>query len=107
MHMKQQPEYAAIWVSVTSGYSDDVIDAARDAGARGGTVLKGRRRDSERVRQAFGLSMQEEQDFVLIVVPREKRHAVMSALLHTCGPHTPANGVLLSLPVEQAVGLAE
>ena len=89
------------------GYRDDVIDAAREAGAKGGTILKGRRRNSERVSQHLGISMQEEQDFVVIVVPREQKTQIMSAICTSCGLKTPAHGVVLSLPVEEAIGLEQ
>ena len=75
--MKEKSEFSLIWVSVASGYSDDVVDAARAAGARGGTVMKGRRRNSEHASQYFGISLQEEQEFVMIVVPREKKCEIM------------------------------
>lgn len=105
--VRERSEYAVVWAAVTSGYSDDVIDAARAAGARGGTVLKGRRRNSERVSQHLGISMQEGQDFVMIVVPRSKKSAVMAAICASCGLATPAHGVVLSLPVDEVIGLEE
>lgn len=104
--MKEQSEYTVIWVSVASGYSDDVVDAARNAGAKGGTVMKGRRRSSERVSHHFGISMQEEQDFVMIVVPREKKNETMAAITGVCGLGTDAHGVVLALPVDEVMGLA-
>ena len=103
--MREKSEYSVIWVSVVSGYSDDVIDVAREAGAKGGTVLKGRRRNSERVSQHLGISIQEEQDFVMIVVPREHKTQVMSAICASCGLKTPAHGVVISLPVDEVMGL--
>ena len=98
-------EYALLLVSVTGGFSDQVIDAACGAGARGGTVIKGRRRSDEQTRQRFGISLQEEQDFVMIVVPREEKTAVMTAINTACGLGTPAHGVVVALPVEEAMGL--
>ena len=65
--------YAAIWVALSNGYSSDAIDAARSAGAMGGTILKGRRQNSERISRKLGISMQEEEEFVVIVTPREKK----------------------------------
>ena len=103
--MKEKSEYALIWVSVAGGYSDDVVDAARKAGAKGGTVMKGRRRSSERVRHLFGISMQEEQDFVMIVVPREKKNDTMTAIMDACGLQTKAHGVVWALPVDEVMGL--
>lgn len=105
--MKEKSEYSLIWVSVAGGYSDDVVDAARNAGAKGGTVIKGRRRSSEQVSHHFGISMQEEQDFVMIVVPREKKNETMAAITSVCGLGTEAHGVVLALPVDDVMGLAK
>ena len=60
--MNDKPEYSLVLAAVVNGYSDDVIDVARQAGARGGTVIKSRRRNSEHAQQFFGISIQEEQD---------------------------------------------
>ena len=105
--VKNHMQYVVIWVSVASGYSDEVIDAARAAGAKGGTVVKGRQRHSERMSQQLGISVQEERDFVMMVVPREKKSEIMSALSSACGLSSKAHRVILSLPVDEAVGLAE
>lgn len=105
--VKSHMNYVVIWVSVASGYSDEVIDAARAAGAKGGTVLRGRQRHSERMSQHLGISLQEERDFVMIVVPREKKGAVMSAVSASCGLSSQAHGVILSLPVDEVFGLEQ
>ena len=105
--IKKESEYAMICVSVNSGFSDDVIDAAREAGAKGGTVLKGRRRNSEKVSLNFGIPMQDEQDFVMIVVPKEKKAEIMSAVSSSCGLGTGAHGVVIALPVDEVMGLEE
>lgn len=103
--LKSHMDYVVIWVSVASGYSDEVIDAARDAGAKGGTVLRGRQRNSERMSQHLGISMQEERDFVMMVIPREKKGEIMSAISSSCGLKSEARGVIVSLPVDEVIGL--
>ena len=105
VEMKEKSEYSLIWASVASGYSDEVVAVARKAGARGGTVLKGRRHNSERASQYLGLCLQDEQDFVMIVVPREKKAEIMSAISGACGLATDAHGVVVSLPVDEVMGL--
>ena len=105
--IREKAGYTVIWVSVTNGYSDDVIDAARAAGAKGGTVIKGRRRNSERVSQHFGITIQDEQEFVMIIVPKFKKGEVMSAITTACGLKTEAHGVVVALPVDEAVGLED
>ena len=83
--MQTSAGYTAIWVALSNGYSSDAIDAARSAGAMGGTILKGRRQNSKRISQKLGISMQEEEEFVVIVTPREKKAAVMNAISDACG----------------------
>lgn len=105
--VQKKTEYYMLLVSVASGYSDEVIDAARAAGAKGGTVMRGRRRNSETVSQYLGVPMQDEQDFVMIVAAKEKKTKIMTAISAACGLRTPAHGVILALPVDEAVGLEE
>lgn len=99
--------YSVIWVSVAAGYCDEVVDTARAAGAKGATILRGRRRNPEPVSQHFGIPLQDEQEFVMIVIPKEKKNDVMTAICDACGLHTPAHGIIFSLPVEDAIGLEE
>ncbi len=101
--MQTSAGYAAIWVALSNGYSSDAIDAARNAGAMGGTILKGRRQNSERISRKLGISMQEEEEFVVIVTPREKKAAVMNAISDACGLRTDAHGIILSLPVDEVI----
>ncbi|HIW53747.1 MAG TPA: transcriptional regulator [Candidatus Ruthenibacterium merdigallinarum] len=103
--VEERSRYNVIWASVSAGCSDDVIDAARAAGAKGGTVLHGRRRVSPQASAHFGIPMQDEQEFVMIVVPREKKTDVMAAIGEKCGLHSPAHGMVLSLPIDEAIGL--
>ena len=103
----EKSHYSVIWVSVAAGYCDEVVDTARAAGAKGGTILRGRRRNLEHVSQNFGIPLQDEQEFVLIVIPKEKKNEVMTAICNACGLHTPAHGIIFSLPVDDAIGLEE
>lgn len=105
MEEVKNKDYVVVWVTVASGYSDEVIDAAQSAGAKGGTVLRGRQRNSDRISQHFGISTQEERDFVMMVVPREKKGEIMAAIGRACGLSTEAHGVILAFPVDEAFGL--
>jgi len=102
---KESKEYTVIWASVDRGYSDDVVDAARAAGARGGTVIKGRRRSDSQAGPYLGVPAQEEQDFVMMIVPKAAKREIMAAINVKCGLGTDAHGVVLSLPVDEAFGL--
>jgi PII-like signaling protein len=94
-----------IFVSVASGCSDSVVEAAREAGARGGTVLRGLRNASEFAQEHMGISLQEEQEFVMMVVKKESKSEIMRAISERCGLCTESHGIVLSLPVDEVLGL--
>lgn len=103
--MSETITHAMILVTINQGYSDDVMYTARAAGATGGTILKGLRCNPAEVSKHFGLPIQEEQEIIAIVVPKEKRTEVMSAISKDHGISTPAHGIILSLPVDAIMGL--
>lgn len=103
--MASERMYSMIFVAAEQGYSEDIIAAARTAGARGGTVIRGRRSGSESAMTLLGVATQEEQEFTMIIVDRDKRAAVMQAISSACGLKTEAHGMVISLPVEAALGL--
>lgn len=105
--MKEEALYSMIIVSVGSGYSEDVVDAAVKAGAKGGSVIRGRRCGTEAMVKFLGVSMQEEQEFVMIIVPREKRTAIMESIGSACGLRTEAHGMMISVPVDEVLGIEE
>lgn len=105
--MKEESLYSMIIASVRAGYSDEVVDAAVKAGANGGSVIRGRRQGNKAMVQFLGVAMQEEQEFVMIVVPKEKKTAVMESIGKACGLNTDAHGLLISVPVDKVLGIAE
>lgn len=99
-------KYELVVTLINRGYTDLVMDAARPVGASGGTVLNTRGIGSEDVEQFLGISIQAEKEIVFMVVPTEKRQDVMQAISREAGLKSPAKGVVLSLPVTHAIGLA-
>ncbi|MBO5069564.1 MAG: hypothetical protein J6C37_04300 [Roseburia sp.] len=97
--------HALILVTINQGYSDDVMNTARAAGATGGTVLKGLRCSPEKAAKVFSITIQEEQEIVAIVAPKEKKVEIMTAISGEHGLSSPAHGVALSLPVDAIMGL--
>ena len=83
------------------------MDTAKAAGATGGTIIRGRRRGLEEPMQFWGISLQEEQEVIAIVTSLEKKREIMSAISRRHGPKTPAQGIVLSLPVDAVMGLED
>ena len=94
-----------IYVILNEGCSDEVMDAARAAGAAGGTVLHSRRVGAEEALSQWGFSLQEEKEAVMILTRAESKLAIMQAICDSCGLQSEAQGIVLSLPVDRVVGL--
>ena len=103
--MAGETAYSMIIATVNQGYSDEVVDTARSAGARGGTVIKGRRCGLDAPMQFWGISLQEEQEALAIIVPKDKKYDVMTAISKKHGFNSPAQGIVISLPIEDTLGL--
>ena len=105
--MTEGTRYSMIHITVNEGYSDDVLDTAKNAGARGGTIIRGRRRGLDAPMQFWGISLQEEQEILLIIVPRELKKQIMQAVCSAHGLSSPAQGLVMSLPIEDVLGLED
>lgn len=103
--MNAQINHDLILAVINRGYSEELMDAAREAGAGGGTVVPAHRINIENPMRFWGVSLQEEKDLVAIVSKRESKAAIMRAISHKCGLNSEAQGVVLSLPVESVIGL--
>ena len=98
-------EFDLIVAIVNRGFSDLVMDAARAAGASGGTILHGRGTGVHEAEQFFGIAIQPEKEIVLIVVQRARRQAVMQAICTAAGLFTEGRGMSFSLPVDEVAGI--
>ena len=90
---------------INNGYSDDFMNIARGAGARGGTVLHARGLAHAGPVKFFGISVQEEKEIVLILTSRDKKLPIMEAVSLSYGITTKAEGLIFSLPVDNVIGL--
>ena len=100
-------EYAheAIFCIVNAGFSDAVMEAAKQFGARGGTVIHARGTANREAEKFFGITVQPEKEIVMILVNTKIRDDILHALYNAVGLDTPGQGIAFSLPVDQAVGL--
>lgn len=98
--------HEAILCIVNNGYSEQVMDAAKKFGARGGTVINARGTASNDAEKFFNISIQPEKEIVMILVPTEIKDDVLHALYKEVGLDTPGQGIAFALPVEDVVGLS-
>ena len=101
----QHPKCEMIICIINAGFSETVMDAAKEAGAKGGTVIRGRgtaNRDAEKI---FQIAIQPDKEIVMIIVPEEIRDSVMKAIYDIAGIYKEGQGIVFSLPVKRTAGL--
>lgn len=86
---------------VNAGYSQNVMEAARAAGARGGSIIRGRGSANPEAEEFFNITIQPDKEVVLILVPDDIKDAVMTAVFKNSGLSTDGQGIAFSLPVER------
>lgn len=99
--------YEMIYTIVNAGYADTVMDAAREFGARGGTVLHGRGTANGDAEKMFGITVQPEKEIVMIIVPTELRNDILHVIYQKAGLKTPGQGIAFALPVDEVVGFSK
>ncbi len=76
-------------------------------GARGGTVISARGIAENEVKRFFGIEIQAEKEIVFLVVRSDEKQQVMTALMQAVGMKTRSHGIVLSMPLSAAIGLAD
>ena len=99
-------KYEMIVCIVNTGFSDVVMSAAREYGAKGGTVFSARGTANQEAETFFKISIQPEKEVVMILVPTKLKDDILHALYKQVGLNTPGQGIAFTLPVDSAVGLS-
>ncbi|MDE6411385.1 MAG: hypothetical protein K2L02_02480 [Clostridia bacterium] len=102
---EERRTYDLIVCAVNAEHSDEAMEAARSAGAAGGTIMHARMLDNKKAEQFIGISLAREQEILLILTKREGKLAIMQALFDRVGVKTEAGGIIFSVPVDRTVGI--
>lgn len=96
--------YELIVVIANEGNTDLVMNAARAAGARGGTVVHGKGTAAADTEKFYHISIAEEKEVILIVSATSQKASIMQAILKKAGPGTRAGALVFSLPTTEVAG---
>ena len=105
MAEKEIIKHEVVVVIVNEGHSDKVMDAARDAGARGGTIAHARGSGTKDIEKKYGIVITPQKEMIYILVNSDIRDQIMSAISKVAGTDTNAQGIVFSLPVSNVSGL--
>ena len=89
---------------VNTGFTDVVMDAAREKGARGGTVVHAR--GTANKEEFFRITIQPDKEIVMILVTSEIKDAVLHAIYQSAGLKTAGQGIAFSMPVSNVIGIS-
>ena len=103
----EEMQYSLIVAIAERGYVDMVMDAARDAGARGGTVIHAKGTGARFASKFFGLTIAEEKEMIYLVTSKESKDAIIEAIIDKAGPSTDARAIAFTVPVERVAGFSK
>jgi len=98
-------KYELLIVIANLGYSDLIMDAAREVHAAGGTVIHAKGTGIQKAEKFLGVSIVAEKELVLIVVKTEMKNNIMRAIMDKAGLETDAKSIVFSLPVTGTAGM--
>ncbi len=102
INMQNEHQTNLIVIAVNQGFSEDVMQVARKAGATGGTVIKGRLADVEQFAEFINTKADEEREILFILAPSKVSKQIMEDVNSGFGLTSPANGIIFALPTEKA-----
>ncbi len=95
--------YELIVAITNEGCTDMVMNAARAAGARGGTTLHGKG-TGEKDPRFYNITLADEKEVVLILATAAQKSEIMASVVAKAGPDTEAGTIVFSLPATEVAG---
>lgn len=101
------PSHELISVIVNAGYAEDVMHAARRAGAKGGTVINARGTGKEEDVKFFGITIVPEKEYLLILAAKDEAPAILEAIRATPCLAERGMGIAFCMNVERFAALGK
>ena len=98
-------QYELVICIVNAGFSQNVMEAARAAGARGGTILRARGSANPESAEFFNITVQPDKEMVMILVDAGIKDEVLKTVYKSAGLGAEAQGIAFSLPVSRTTTL--
>lgn len=100
-----ESQYSLIIVITNLGCTDMVMDAARSANAGGGTIIHAKGTGLDKAEKFFGISLSSEKEMIFITTLTKDKNNIMKAIMNAAGMKTEAQSIVISVPVDNVVGL--
>ena len=94
-------KWKMITVIVNTGYADDIMDAARKAGATGGTVTHARGTGTAEDAHFLGVTIVPEKEMIMILAESDKSQAIVDAISSLKCLDEPGIGIIYTQDVKE------
>lgn len=102
---KESSNLEAVFCIVNRGFTDLVMNAAREVGAKGGTVIHARGTSNKNFEKYYGIEVSPEKEIIIIVINKSMRDEILLAINKEAGLDTSGQGIAFSIPISDTVGL--
>ena len=89
---------------VDTGFSANVIDASKKAGADGATIIHARGTSIRESKTFMGVEIQPDKEIVFTLVKKSQRRNIMREIGRECNLQTEGKGISFALPVDEIAG---
>lgn len=103
--MKVSKDHKLIVTIVKKGWAEKIINAAKSAGARGGTIIQGRGVGIHEQKKLLGIPIEPEKEIILTLIHKDKASTVLKSIVEAGQMEKPATGIGFVVDVEKVVGL--
>ncbi len=104
-NVETQGKNSLVLIVANHGHTDEIMNTARAAGARGGTILRSRWAGPEDTEKFYGMKFQAEKEIVVIMTTAEKKAVIMETVNRKHGMKTEAGAMICSVGIDQTVRL--
>jgi nitrogen regulatory protein P-II 1 len=104
--MPNASAYQLIIAIVSQGRTTPLVTAAKQAGAEGATIVRGRGTGVHESAKFLGVPIEPEKDMLLVLIPKEETDAVLDAMIAAGNLDEPGKGIAFVLDVPRVAGIA-
>ena len=102
---QEELKFEVIYAILNAGFADQAMVAAREAGAKGGTIIHARGSSNIGVDKKYGLTMTPDKEVLMILATTDEKDKIINAIYTASIKENNHKGIVFSLPVESTVGV--
>lgn len=98
-------KFKIILASVKTTLTDKIVDAAKETGATGATIIPARGTGIREAKTFFGLSLEAQTDIIMFLLEEHMVDPILETIGRVGEFKKPGTGIAFVLPVDQVIGL--